>query len=133
MSTPYRIFFSGEKINVGYSGEIEVIAMSKRSNPAILITDFHSKQPDQYLIDTKIKYTLDSLGYYQMQNRHIGIQVHHVNTDKDFFAFRNQDDFKRMKTTIENISYSISNEIFYPHENIFCLGCEIKHFCKGWH
>lgn len=132
MSTSYRLFFHGSKIDIGYNGSIETVAMQKNGKLEILVTDFHNKMPDQYLLDMKLKFTLDSLGYSMTHGENIGVHIHHVNTDKDFFTFRGRDDIKRAKNVVENIAYCIHNKIFYPHENVFCVGCDMKHFCRGW-
>ena len=133
MSTPYRLLFKDDKIIVGYSGEIEVVAMQKKGKPEILITDFSSRVPDLNLLDTKLKYTLDSFGYLETAKEKVGVHIHHVNTDKDFFTFRNANDLQRCNTTIKNVAYCINQNLFYPRENFYCTGCGIKHFCKGWH
>lgn len=132
MSVPYRLFVHGDKIDVGYSGEIETLAAQKNGKLEILITDFNDRLPDQYLLDLKIKHTLDMLGYMINHNDSVGVHIYHVNSDKDFFTYRGHDDFKRTESALENIAYSIKHNLFYPRENIFCSTCGTRYFCQGW-
>ena len=129
----YNFFVKGELIHIDYRGEIDAIAMRRDKTFEILITDFSKKMPDPFQVSMKLKYSLDTYGYLKTYGgKPIGVHIHHVQTDKDFFTYRTDKDFGRINRTIEHVGYCINEKLFYPHENVFCTSCSMKFFCKAW-
>ena len=135
VKTPYAvsiksIFMPNTAIKV--HGEMEAISIGKNGSVELLVLDFNNRSLDQSVLDMKIKYTLDSIAFKKLYGKDVGIHVHHVKDNKDYFAYRIKDDEERLIATINSIAYSISKKLYYPRENILCSSCELKNFCKGW-
>lgn len=129
VKTPYVL-----KLGKGVElvGEIETIAINNKDNPELLHMDFSQKLPDQSMLDMKLKYTFDSLAFKNSYSRDIGVRVHNVKNDQDFFTFRGAPDFYRGLDAVKSVDKSIKDNIYYPRENAFCATCEMKVFCRQW-
>lgn len=121
---------NGEPIDV--RGSIPVIA-AQNGKPYILVTDFGDHYPDQTKIDMNLNYTLQSYITLKERGEAMGIRIHNVKNDKDFFAYRMDTDYERLKVTIANVAYGIKNKVFYPRESPLCSICSMKDYCRGWH
>jgi len=120
----------GKPIDV--RGSIPVIA-AKNGKPYILVTDFGDHYPDQTKIDMNLRYTLQSYITLQERGEAMGIRIHNVKNDKDFFTYRMVSDYERLKSTIANVACGIQNKIYYPRESPLCTICSMKEYCRGWH
>ena len=129
---PYVVSFNGKRSVVEVKGEIGTVGVMKSGLYELLITDFSPKYPDQAAIDFRLKYTLDAYAFQLLFQKQIGVHIHHVETNKDFYTFRGRDDFKRLASSIDNIAFSMQNKLYYPRENVLCPSCEMKDFCKLW-
>lgn len=135
LNSPYKFTLKFDDAGIiTFKGEMSAIAIGKKNKlPYMLITDFANRYPNQVLLDMKLKYTLDSYAFKQIYNKDIGIKLHYVKDNKDFFTLRIDDDFNRLINTIKNVTISINNKLFYPRESIFCRTCGFLNFCKVWH
>ena len=132
-SVPYTIGIpakNGRRIE--FSGHIDTIAVDKKKQPYLLWMDFSNRYPLQSFLDMKLKITLDIMGMYEVYNRQVGAKIHHVKHDKDFFTFRKEEDFNRVKTSIANVVFAIENNVFYPRESTFCTSCDMLNYCRAW-
>lgn len=106
------------------------------NNFEILIMNFSSRLPDQIEQDTKLKHTLDILAFnsiYESDGYEIsGTRIHSVKLNKDLFTVRNSLDFKRLTKTINNVAFSIENDVYYPRETYMCKNCNYKNYCRSW-
>ena len=121
--------------NVLISGEIEgAIVPVKRKKFEILYMDYGYRYPDQALIDTKLKYTLDWVAFHDLfpKQKLAGIRIHHVKTSKDWYTVRAKEDILRLREAVRNIAVSIKNRLFYPRENVMCSSCDMKLYCRAW-
>lgn len=131
INTPYKLVFKGKRSIVEIQGELYPIA--KINNQVeLLITSFESKYPDQAILDLNLKYSLDSYTFYRFYQKEIGIHLHHVGKNEDFFSYRIRDDFNRLRSTVDNIGFSLENNIYYPRESVLCPSCQMKDVCKVW-
>ena len=130
---PYSIGIDTRVGRVDFRGHINCIAADNNNEIYLLDLDFSNRLPNQIFLDTKLKYTLDSLALNKVYNKWAaGIKIHHVKNDKDFFSIRKQEDFNRLETAISNIVYSVQQDIFYPRESAFCSSCDMMDFCRAW-
>ena len=121
--------------NLFVTGEIEgAIVPVKRKSFEILYLDYGYKYPDQALIDTKLKYTMDWVAFKTLypKQRLAGIRIHHVKSAKDWYTVRAKEDFLRLREAVRNIAVSIKNRLFYPRENVMCSSCDMKLYCRVW-
>ena len=121
--------------NLFVTGEIEgAIDAVKMNSFAILYLDYGYKYPDQALIDTKLKYTMDWVAFKTLypKQRLAGIRIHHVKSAKDWYTVRAKEDFLRLREAVRNIAVSIKNRLFYPRENVMCSSCDMKLYCRAW-
>lgn len=115
-------------------GAMNPIALTPNKRLEILITNFSSKVPDQLEIDTKLKYTLDTLAF-NTANKDMQIdatRIHLVKSNKDIVTTRNMNDFDRLNSTVNNIAKSIQNELYYPRETFMCTSCNYRNYCRAW-
>lgn len=118
---------------IDFNGEITTtVAIDKTGEPYLLITDFSNKNPNQSVLDIKLKYTLDCYAYYKIYNKKLNIKLHHVKTNKDYFTTRGNEDFNKLEITIRNVANSILDNIYYPRESVLCGSCNYINFCKAW-
>ena len=129
---PFDIVTNGMHGKAELLGEMGTIAVTRPGQYQLLYLDFTRKYPDQSLVDMQLKYTMDALAFRNMYGKDIGIHVHHVNGDKDYYSFRQKEDFDRLKSAIDNIAWCIENKVFYPRESAFCATCAIKDLCRMW-
>lgn len=125
----YKMFFNG----VEFVGNIETILVRKDKKIELLYTNFSDRDPDQFEIDTKLKYTLDSAAFKAVHNRSVdGIRIHCNKSCRDYFTYRNDPDFDRLKAAITNVAAGIEHKIFYPRETGMCSTCTGKEYCRYW-
>lgn len=116
-------------------GEIGgAIVPLKRKKFEILYLDYGYKYPDQALIDTKMKYTMDWVAFHMLypKQKLAGIHIHHVKSSKDWYTVRAKEDMLRLREAVRNIAISIKNRLFYPRENVMCSSCDMKMYCRAW-
>lgn len=125
----YRIVID----NIEVSGSIETILVKKDRKIEILYTSFADKLPDQYEVDMKLKYTMDAFAFATIYNHAIdGLRVHSIKDNKDYYSYRTEPDYTRLKDTIRSVAKGIENNIFYPRENNLCTVCTSREYCKYW-
>lgn len=115
-------------------GAMNPISLTPNKRLEILIVNFSSKIPDQLEIDTKLKYTLDTLAF-NSANKDMQIdatRIHLVKSNKDIITTRTINDFDRLKSTVNNIAKSIQNELYYPRETFMCTSCNYRNYCRAW-
>ena len=130
--TPYSFVIKKNGHRCEYVGELTTLALTKTGQTELLHVDFSNKYPDQAILDMNLKYSADAYIFKKNFDTDIGIHIHNVKNDKDFFTFRSEDDFVRMLDSIDSISRSIEQKIIYPRENIMCGSCGLKNFCRKW-
>jgi hypothetical protein len=133
MDVPYKLLISGPHGATNFTGEIGTIAALPDGRFELLVTDMGRTLPDRFLIDMKLKYTLDVYAFKKVYDKDIAVHIHHVASNKDFYTYRTRDDLARLESTIDNVAFSIKNNLYYPHENTFCTSCGMKTFCRAWH
>lgn len=126
----YNIVVNRTEI-VGNTGAILALPGDKQE---MIVTNFSNKMPDQSTIDMRMKYTLQAYGFEQTHGRPLsGIRVLSVKHFKDFYTTRNKEDFRRLRTAIDNIGKSIEQRLFYPRESVTCPQCPAKQYCRYWY
>lgn len=116
-----------------FVGNIDVILVRPDKKIELMYTNFNDREPEQFDIETKLKYTLDSVAFKTMHNRPVdGIRIHCVKSIKDHLAYRTEADADRLRTTILNVARGIENNIFYPREAGTCANCTGKELCRYW-
>lgn len=131
---PYCILHKrGKHAPVEIHGEIPVIAMNSNKQFEILFMDFGNRLPDQSILDMNLRYTMQSYAFYKERGSSVGVHVHNVKNDKDFFTYRISDDFRRLETTLTSVTIGIEEHLFYPRENVFCNLCSMKDLCRAWY
>lgn len=115
-------------------GIMNPIAINKDKRLEFLIMNYSSRVPEQLEVDTKLKYSLDTMAFNNSNKDHqiAGTKVHNVKSNKDITTSRNQTDYDRLLSTIDGVSKGIENEIYYPRESHMCASCPYKHYCRGW-
>lgn len=131
-NVPYVVGIQGAHGTTEFSGHIDTIAVDKDNSFYLLVTDFSNRYPNQSILDTKLKFSMDSYAFRAMYHKWAGIKVHHVKSAKDFFTSRRKEDDLRLTTSIDNVAWSIHNKIFYPRESAFCSSCDLVNFCRAW-
>lgn len=131
---PYSIGIpSKDGGRIDFRGTIDTVAADTENNLYLLAMDYSKRYPEQSYLDMKLKFTLDSLALNTIYNKQVGIKIHHVKNEKDFYTMRKEDDFVRARISIANTVFAIDNDIFYPRETNFCTSCDLLHFCRAWH
>ena len=115
-------------------GVMNPIAINKDKNLEFLIMNFSSRLPDQLEVDTKLKYSLDMLSFNSSnKDKQVNaIKIHNVKQNKTLITTRNDNDFKRLTSTIDNVCKGIENNIYFPHETHMCQQCAYRNLCRGW-
>lgn len=130
---PYGILFQERDNAIDVRGTIPVIAVTKAGQMEILITDFGNRYPEQTKIDMNLSYTMMSYAFLKERGESIGIRIHNVKNNKDFYAYRMADDYKRLETAVKNTVYCIRQKLYYPRESVLCGICNARDICRGWH
>lgn len=112
------------------------IAKYKDNRYELLIMNFSTRMANQLELDTKLKYTIDTLAFNlanKDNNKRIsGTRYIHVKTNKTFFTGRTENDITRFYSSFDNVCKAIENNIYYPRESHMCDSCLYKHYCRGW-
>lgn len=125
----YTVSVDDIQVN-GTLGPISVLPGRKCE---LIVNRFSNREPDQYDIDKKLKYTLDCYAFKDAYQHDISaVKVIHFKNNKEFLTQRTQSDYDRLISTIRGVANGISSEAYYPRENIFCSSCEMKPYCKYW-
>lgn len=136
MKFPYVYTLPQEQIQVcGEISEALVINSKDSSKYELLALDFSDRYPDQAILDTKLKFSLDWRACqlrYQSRYELTGIHIHHVKSGKDFYTFRTNEDTVRLNKSIAAIAKGIQNDIYYPRESVMCSQCDMKLYCRAW-
>lgn len=115
---------------VGQIGPVSVLPGKKCE---LIVNRFSNREPEQYDIDRRLKYTLDCYAFKNAYNHDISaIKVIHFKNNKEFISHRTQMDYDRLISTIRGVANGISSEAYYPRESVFCNSCEMKPYCKYW-
>lgn len=128
----YKLLFENGNDSVEITGSTGILAMNNKNVMYLLDMDFTAKYPEQSIIDAKLKYSLDIYAIQRLYNKKVGVKVHHVKNDKDFYSMRSREDFQRLETAIMGVGLSIGHGLYYPRENAFCRSCTMLHLCKAW-
>lgn len=138
MSVPLMYSINDGDSKIIIRGETSGALCPKPNNKnkfELLKLDFSSKLPDQAILNTKIKFTLD---WFSLQKQMpdgtelSGIRIRSVKYAKDFYTTRGEEDFKRMKESFKSIAKCIDNKLYYPRETVMCSSCDIKLYCAAW-
>lgn len=114
-------------------GSIGPVAALPGKKCELIVSRFSNREPDQYDLDKKLKYTLDCYAFREAYQHDIdAIRLVHFKNGKEFTSLRNQNDYDRLESTIKGVANGIRSEAFYPRESSFCSSCVMKHFCKFW-
>ena len=114
-------------------GTIGPVAALPGRKCELIVSRFSNREPDQYDIDKKLKYTLDSHAFREAYKHDISAtKVVHFKNNKEFITTRSQMDYDRLSSTIKGVANGIRSEAYYPRESVFCSQCEMKHVCKYW-
>ena len=135
LKSPFLHRIAGSNPPVNIRGETaEALIVKDRKSYELLVIDFSPRYPDQALIDMKTKYTLDWAVYknFLPDMKNLGIRIHHVKKNKDWYTFRTEESMQRMNASFRNIATCINEKLFYPRENIMCAACDMKLYCKAW-
>lgn len=120
--------------NVILTGNVDTILVDKNKRLELLYVNFGNKEYEQYEIDSRIKYTIDSVATKLLFNAYPkGIKIYYPKVNKEFFTFRTDADYLKLETTIYNIGNAIRHNCFYPRESVMCPTCTAKKYCKYWH
>lgn len=132
-SLGFNATFKGEDDEeVSVIGNTGIIAI-KNDKLYMIDMDFSNKYPEQSYLDMRLKYSLDLYILKKFYNKKVGVKVHHVKNDKDFFTMRAEADFKRLESAVLSVGKSIENNLYYPRESAFCRSCLMLNLCKAWH
>lgn len=115
-------------------GTMNPISLINNNMLEILIVNFSSKIPNQLEVDTKLKYTLDTLAF-NSANKDLQIsatRIHLLKANKDIITTRTLNDFDRLNSTVNNIAKCIQNELYYPRETFLCSTCNYRNYCRAW-
>lgn len=115
-------------------GTMSPIAYTPAGKFELLIINFSSRMPDQIEIDTKTKYTLDTMAFNKA-NKDMQIdatRIHLLRQNRDLYTTRNNNDYERLKSTVNNVAKSIQNELYYPKETHMCTSCNYRNYCRAW-
>lgn len=115
-------------------GIMNPISINKNKNLEFLIMNFSSRCADQLECDTKLKYSIDMLAFNQTNKDHkiCATKIHNIKSTKDIITSRNDNDYKRLLKTIDNVANGIKNNCYYPRECHMCQNCNYKYYCRGW-
>lgn len=122
----------GEHILEGTMNPINIVDNQRLES---LIINFSNRIPDQLEVDTKLKYTIDTIAFNNSNEelKIIGTKIHLLQKNKDIITMRNETDFKRLKSTVSNVAKSIENKLYYPRETHMCTSCNYRAYCRAWH
>lgn len=133
INVPYAVLFPVDKsTSYDVRGFIPMICLTSDRIPVLLYFDFSDRATVQERVDLNIKYTMQAYAYKLQTRKNIGIHVHNIKFDSDFFSMRGQQDFLRLHRTVVSIGYSISHNLTYPTDGPLCLSCYALQACKGW-
>lgn len=116
-------------------GTINPINVTPNRKLETLTINFSNRIPDQIEIDTKLKHTIDIMAF-NSSNKELEIsaaRIHLLKQNKDLYATRNINDFKRLESTVSNVAKSIQNKLYYPRETHMCTSCNYRNYCRAWH
>lgn len=133
IAMPYIVSVRDDNDVYEIKGETGAIGLMKdRNRLEIIDIDYSNRALDQFLIDMKLKYSLDLLAAQQLGQDISGVHIHHVKSDKDFFTVRSDEDMIRVREAIKNIGRCIKHHLFYPRETLICASCDMKFYCRAW-
>lgn len=99
-----------------------------------LVMDTTRKITNETLVDLNLKYTLDIYAFEHLYNKKIeSIIVYNSKHNKEFVFFKNEEDFKRLETSITNVCKAIDTNIYYPNSTVLCESCIGNSLCRFWH
>lgn len=99
----------------------------------MLVPYLGSKIPKSVELDTKLKFTIDSIGFERLNNERLdGINILLVNKMREYNTTRNHLDEKRLHYAIDGVCNGIENKVFYPRESVFCNYCSARSLCRFW-
>ena len=115
-------------------GTMSPIALTPAKKLELLIVNFSTRIPDQIEIDTKTKYTLDIMAFNNSNSdmKIDAARIHLLKQNKDLYTTRNNNDYERLNSTVNNIAKSIQNELYYPKETHMCTSCNYRNYCRAW-
>ena len=115
-------------------GTMSPIALTPNNKLELLIVNFSSRVPDQLEIDTKTKYTLDTMAFNNANSdmKIDATRIHLLKQKKDLYTTRNKNDYERLNSTVNNVAKSIQNELYYPKETHMCTSCNYRNYCRAW-
>ena len=130
---PFCFFIRNrQEENVAVTGNIPTIALNKSNVPELLIIDYSNRHIEQSRLDIDLKYTLYCLAYKRKTGQDLGIHLHNVHYNSDRYSYRNKYDYQRLVKIIQNVCYSIDENIYYPKESVMCASCPTAGACKLW-
>lgn len=107
--------------------------IAKNNNYYFLDVQFKSKIPDKTIIDSKIKYTIDTYAFESIyQKEPLGVEILKITDYTIIKTTRSSMDYNKLESTIKGISNGILHGAYYPRENILCTECNAKNYCRYW-
>lgn len=131
VSIPYVINVQ----NVVMQGNIDQILVDPETKKVELFyPNFTDRECDEYSIQTYLKYTIDAYAFNELYKQPVdGIHIYSAKSNKNYYTYRGEQDFKRLTSSIYNIGNAIAGKYFYPRENIMCSSCPGKIYCRYWY
>lgn len=122
------------EININHTlltGQLNIL-IDKGQQIEVLIPSFSNKMPESYLMDSDLKNTIDSLVIKTLYNKDSVFTYYNFTYNKCRYALRNEKDYSKLKTIVDNVSFAIENNIIYPNHDYRCNTCLGRSFCSRW-
>lgn len=132
VNTPYKMVLNGRHGKIEFRGETGIVSMNSQGGYELLVLDFGNRLPDQSILDLKLTYTLDCFAFKKLYSKELGVHLHHVKDNKDYYSYRNKHDFERLIETVDAVDWNIRNKVYFPRESVFCSNCNMKEICRAW-
>ncbi len=98
----------------------------------IEIVDFKTTSEDlePFLVKNDFNLTVASYAFRNLFNvTEDRIKYHYLKTGRDIIIRKSENDFNRMKATVQGVADAIAAKHFYPRQTFMCKTCEMKDIC----
>ena len=115
-----------------FSGNIELI---REKDNNIQIVNFSTSRyvPDNFRKQNDIRFTANSYAFQKIfEQKEDEIIYYHIRKNKSVNLHRDEDDYKKLLTIMDNVYKSIEDELFYPRISYKCKQCPYHKHCTAW-
>jgi CRISPR/Cas system-associated exonuclease Cas4 (RecB family) len=122
----------GDAIVIGKFELIREIVDASDGKRYIEIVDFKASSDDidPFLVKNDLSMGIASYAFRNLfGSAEDRLKYHYLKTGRDIIITKRENDFERMKATVNGVHTSITNKLLYPRQTHMCKVCEFKDVC----